>query len=153
MLLSGAMRRSEERQGIWGTGSRRSTLPQFPGKSPLSAREPRDSEASRRGEHQPGVPCASTRDSESAERGTNVLLLLVRCRRPFSSWSGAGAPSPPGDGFERRLGLGLRAAARVSTARREMGGRSSGGRRSGISPKCQLCVAHFVLYAPRIFDT
>jgi hypothetical protein len=63
LLLSGAMRRSEERQGIWGTGSRRSTLPQFPGKSPSSAREPRDSEASRRrrGEHQPGVPRARRR--------------------------------------------------------------------------------------------
>jgi hypothetical protein len=53
-------------------------------------------------------------DDAEALQEPALLLLLVRCRRSFSSWSGAGAPSPPGDGFERRLGLGLRAAARVS---------------------------------------
>jgi hypothetical protein len=78
------------------------------------------------------------------------LLLLVRRRAmlrwvSFSSWSGA-----DDDSFEWWW-------ARVRAEEARAGGKweeeDSAGRRSDISPKCQLCMAHFVLYAPRIFDT
>jgi hypothetical protein len=65
----------------------------------------------------------------------------VRCRgewgrRPEQSESGAAE----------------RERARSIGQDEEKWGRSRGGR-SRYLAKCHLCVAHYVLYAPRIFDT
>jgi hypothetical protein len=54
-------------------------------------------------------------------------------------------------GFERRR---LRSAVGFArTARGGMGEEASLGRLKRYVAKCQLCVEHYVQYAPRIFDT
>jgi hypothetical protein len=65
--------------------------------------------------------------------------------------------SPGGRGGRSRVRAG--AAAGAELGQRARGGWGKWGKKERSQPakryfaKCKLCVAHFVLYAPRIFDT